>query len=90
MVDDDPVQIRRIIKQLYAIAGFSTDKADKQEQEIELARNEHALFVYSQFNNVPAKVVGVDSGQPWIVYWLSNALHTLACQPIELSHDMKL
>ena len=35
-------------------------------------------------------MVGVDSGQPWLIYWLSNALQTLACPPLELSHDMKL
>jgi hypothetical protein len=75
---DDPIEIKRITKQLYTIAGFNAQNPEDQDEPTELAKGEHGLFIYGQFFETPYKLIGVDGGQPWIIYWLTNALNTLA------------
>lgn len=64
MVDDNPLEIRRIIKELFNVAGFSnkfTERDDEsgtlkkfveQDFSVDLEKMTHGLWVYSQFTNI--------------------------------------
>jgi hypothetical protein len=74
MADEDPREVLKIIKEIYKICDFVPAKAKEYEMDdeiVELHREAHARFSFSGFKKMPKGMTGLDSGQPWFLYWLS-------------------
>ena len=62
---------------------------DYESEEVELFRDLHAQFILKGFEKMPRGMTGLDSGQPWFIYWLSQALETLNSEGVELTPEMR-
>ena len=91
------MEIRKTITDIYALIGEEGIKAEDahtytlndEEDECELLREHHALYEYSMFAKLPRGMIGNDSGQPWMLYWLSNALEVTNQHQMKLKPDQK-
>lgn len=69
---------------------FEAANAKDYEQDVaELFRDNHAAFVLRGFLKMPRGMTGLDSGQPWFLYWLSEALEVFDVQGCSFDDDMK-
>ena len=50
------------------------DAHSLEDEDCELYRGRHALFSYSMLTRLPSGMVSQDGGQPWFLYWLTNAI----------------
>ena len=72
MDDEDPHALLNFIKKTYAFHEFTPANAkDYESEDVELFRDLHAEFVLKGFEKMPKGMTGLDSGQPWFIYWLS-------------------
>ena len=80
-----------MILELFSHAGdgdFKPENAhDFEDEDIELQRGKHALFSYSMLNRLPGGMVGQDGGQPWFLYWITNAVELANFNQIKLSSE---
>ena len=60
-----------------------------EEDECELVTKKHALFQYSGLKKLSRGMIGNDSGQPWFLFWLTNALEVCNQNLMNLDDDMK-
>ena len=68
--------LRDIIREFYSLAEFSPIKA-KDYTETEyclLDKGSHAQYALNSMLQLGQGYQSVDSGQPWIPYWLTNIL----------------
>lgn len=87
---EDAVQIRNLILELFSHAGegdFKPENAHDYDdaEDCELSRAKHSLFSYSMLNRLPGGMVGQDGGQPWFIYWLTNAIEIANFEQIKLT-----
>ena len=86
---EDAVQIRAMILELFSHAGEGDFKPENahlfEDDDLEIHKGAHALFAFSMFKKLPGGMVGQDSGQPWFLYWLTNALEVANYEQIALS-----
>lgn len=72
---EDPLALLQCIRQTYKIFEFKpADAKDYEHIEVELSRELHAAFVMKGFDKMPKGMTGLDSGQPWFIFWLTEAL----------------
>ena len=72
MDDEDPHALLNFIKGTYKIYEFTPANAkDYENDDVELYREMHAKFVMKGFDKMPRGMTGLDTGQPWFIYWLS-------------------
>ena len=90
---EDAGEVRRLITQLFSMAGqdgFNPEDAENfEDDEILIERGSHILKVAAQFKQFPGFMVGQDSGQPWFLYWLTNALELLNTMHFKLDKKQK-
>ena len=68
------LEIRQIIQDLYSQANLEPTQAHEWYDDCELYRDKSAFFQYAQFEKLSRGMLGQDSGQPWFLYWLLNAI----------------
>jgi flagellar biosynthesis/type III secretory pathway protein FliH len=72
MDDEDPRSLLQFIRQTYKIYEFKAAEAKDYELEAtELYAQMHAKFVMKGFEKMSKGMTGLDSGQPWFIYWLT-------------------
>lgn len=72
MDEEDPNSLHKFIKGIYMIHNFTPANAkDYENEEVELFRDLHAKFIMKGFDRMPRGMTGLDSGQPWFIYWLT-------------------
>jgi hypothetical protein len=80
---EDAPAIHELIMKLYQLAGvdsegepYTPETAHDFDQEMmtELMKDEHAFFMYAMFTRLPSGMRSQDGGQPWFLFWLTNAL----------------
>lgn len=74
---------------MYELSGFNPSNAQEYFDDCELNRYAHAMFEYSQFNQLSKGMVGQDSGQPWFLFWLTNGIEICNTSEIKLTSDIK-
>ena len=76
--------VRKMINEFYNFAQFSPTKAREYEDDDSafIDKGNHAQFTFECMLGLGAGYQSVDSGQPWIPYWLTTAQHILD-QPID-------
>jgi prenyltransferase beta subunit len=90
MADEDFGKLINFIKGTYQICKFEAASAkDYESDEAEVYRELHAKFVAKGFSKIPRGMTALDSGQPWFIYWLTQALEVMNVEGFELSADVK-
>ena len=77
MDDENPHTLLHFIKTTYKIYEFTPADAKDYQEDNELYAEMHAKFVMKGFERMPRGMTGLDSGQPWFIYWLSQALEVM-------------
>ena len=80
-------QVRKLCRELYALAGCEAETAHDFFDDCTLHRDEHAFFEWRNFKQLPKGFIGQDSGQPWFLYWLTNGIEVCNQSEISLSQD---
>ena len=89
-MDEDPRALLKLIKNMYKTFEFDPPNAKDYDQEgVDLYRDLHAAFVKKGFEKLPKGMQGLDAGQPWFIYWLTEALEVMAVEGYELTQDQK-
>ena len=55
--------------------------------DVALERQQHAFFVMGMIPKLQRGMIGQDTGQPWFLYWMTNALES---SNLEMEGPMKL
>jgi hypothetical protein len=84
---EDPKELSELIARLYSFvtdqdpdatpytpATAHTFGDDAESVDIELLREQHAFFIFGMFDKFPKYMISQDGGQPWFLFWLTNAL----------------
>ena len=79
-----------MIQDTYKVFEFDPPNAKSYKvEEAELYKDLHAKYVFNGFTRLSRGMQGLDSGQPWFLYWLTQALECLNVEGYELDDDMK-
>ncbi|CDW89353.1 caax beta [Stylonychia lemnae] len=90
MSHEDPLTLMRLIKGMYHNFELDPPNAKDYDQEgVELFNDLHSEFVKRGFEKLPKGMSGLDSGQPWFIYWLTEALEVLNQEGFELNAEQK-
>lgn len=74
-MDEDPRALLVQIKKMYKIFDFTPAQAKDYELDAaELFNDLHAEFIFKGFEKLSKGMTGLDSGQPWFLFWLTEAL----------------
>lgn len=84
---EDPTELNELIQRLYQFVTENSPGAEPytpstahlfgegdDAAEIDLYREQHALFIYGMFDKFPRYMLSQDGGQPWFLFWLTSAL----------------
>ena len=47
------------------------------------------MFIFAMFDKFPKYMLSQDGGQPWFLFWLTNALEVCNQSHFKLSNDMR-
>ncbi len=78
MDEEDPQALLKFIQGTYQIYEYEAASAKEYEKDTaEIFAEMHAKFVRKGFDRMPRGMTGLDSGQPWFLYWLTHALEVM-------------
>ena len=96
---EDATELEALIQRLYQIASennpdetpYSPETAHEfgEQATIELLKEEHAMFTFEKFGKFPSYMLSQDGGQPWFLFWLTNALEVCNQRRFRLTDDMR-
>ena len=89
-MDEDPRALLKMITQTYKLFEYDPPSAKDYDQDVaEIFSELHAKFIMTGFTKLSKGMTGLDSGQPWFLYWLTEALQVMNVEGYDLSSDMK-
>jgi len=87
---EDPIKLKQIIKRIFGLFEFQPDLSfECEDPEAIVEKLDHLKYLTAGFDKLPPWMRGVDSGQPWFIYWLTNALEILNVKGYELTPEQK-
>jgi prenyltransferase beta subunit len=82
--------VQEMILQFYKIYDFETIKAEEySDDDCILNRDGHAVFAHSKLAGLPGGMKALDAGQPWFLFWITNALELLDNPKTSVSDEQK-
>ena len=74
--DRNQAKVERDVLRLFEKVGLDL-RTKHYEYYVELARERHIHFLLCGLQGLPRKTATLSSGQPWLLFWISNALEML-------------
>jgi len=87
--DFDQENVEKMVLKLFEEAGFDTKNCGDFEGEAKYFRLVHYNFTKKLINTLPAPYSSLDSGFPWLTYWITNIIY-MCKDNYDLSYDMKM
>lgn len=82
----EQIRVERDVLRAFAQVGYDiTTKS--YEYYVELAREKHVSFALNGLAHLPRKTATLSSGQPWLLFWITNTLELLGEQ---IQYESKL
>ena len=84
--DKAQAKVEKDVLRLFEQVGLDV-RTKSYQYYVELARERHVHFLLSGLQSLPRKTATLSSGQPWLLFWITNALEMLK-EPLPLSMKM--
>ena len=95
MADEDQDELMMFIKKVYYQEGrydppFAKEYKSPDEEGFDLYKHKHAEFASKGLEKLGKGMTGLDSGQPWFFYWISQALENFKTPEFEVTSEQKV
>ena len=85
----DQEKTEKAISEYFQEAGFSTKESENFKGISEYFKEKHFNFGMKMLHSLPGGYTGLDSGYPWLIYWVTNIIE-MTKEQYDLSIDQKL